>query len=351
VAHQARIYNYWLGGKDNYAADRQAADAAVAAYPGVASGARANRQFLARAVRLVAGEGGIRQFLDIGTGIPTADNTHEVAQSVAPASRVVYADYDPVVLAHARALPSSSAEGATEYLNADLRDTANLLAQAARTLDFGQPVAIMLIAILVGSDHIPSIPVLLVDNTQEPGLTSRVTRSALLSNLVAGTAESDDITEGLSGDRGTLLAVVPVADSTSRLAIVGYLIPADEAPPGGPPAGADGLRPDHGGLLVDAAQHRVTADGRDTGLVFREFELLAFLAANPGWAFTRAQLLTRVWAGLQHGTTRTVDIHIHRLRRKLGPEYGQRLVTVRGVGYMYQPPNAEPCVGQPEHAA
>jgi S-adenosyl methyltransferase len=148
VAHQARIYNYWLGGRDNYAADRKAAQAAVAAYPGVASGARANRQFLARAVRLAAGEGGVRQFLDIGTGIPTASNTHEVAQSVAPDSRVVYADYDPVVLAHARALLSGSPAGRIDYLDADLRDTASILTRAADTLDFSQPVAIMLIAIL-----------------------------------------------------------------------------------------------------------------------------------------------------------------------------------------------------------
>jgi S-adenosyl methyltransferase len=157
VAHQARIYNYWLGGKDNYAADRKAAEAAVAAYPGVASGARANRQFLARAVRHLAGEGGIRQFLDIGTGIPTANNTHEVAQSVAPGSRIVYADYDPVVLAHARALLDSSDEGSTDYLNADLRDPDTILEQAARTLDFSQPVGIMLIAILhaIGDDEDP----------------------------------------------------------------------------------------------------------------------------------------------------------------------------------------------------
>jgi hypothetical protein len=157
VAHQARIYNYWLGGKDNYAADRKAAEAAVAAYPGVASGARANRQFLARAVRHLAGEGGIRQFLDIGTGIPTANNTHEVAQSVAPGSRIVYADYDPVVLAHARALLDSSDEGTTDYLNADLRDPDAILEQAARTLDFSQPVGIMLIAILhaIGDDEDP----------------------------------------------------------------------------------------------------------------------------------------------------------------------------------------------------
>jgi hypothetical protein len=148
VAHQARIYDYWLGGKDNFAADRKAAEAAIAAYPGVASGSRANRQFLARAVTTVAREHGIRQFLDIGTGIPSSGHTHEVAQSVAPDSRVVYVDYDPVVLAHARALLAGRPEGTTAYLDADLRDTGTILAQAAKTLDFGQPIAIMLLAIL-----------------------------------------------------------------------------------------------------------------------------------------------------------------------------------------------------------
>jgi len=157
VAHQARIYDYWLGGKDNYAADRKAAEEAIAAYPGVASGARANRQFLARAVRHMANEGGIRQFLDIGTGIPTANNTHEVAQSAAPGSRVVYVDYDPIVLIHARALLASNDEGLIDYLDADLRDTGSILEQASRTLDFSRPVAIMLIAIMhaIGDDEDP----------------------------------------------------------------------------------------------------------------------------------------------------------------------------------------------------
>ena len=157
VAHQARIYNYWLGGKDNFAADRKAAEEAIAAYPGVATGARANRQFLARAVRHLAANAGIRQFLDIGTGIPTANNTHEVAQAEAPESRVVYVDYDPVALAHARVLLASHDEGLVDYLDADLRDTDTILEQASRTLDFSRPVAIMLIAILhaIGDDDDP----------------------------------------------------------------------------------------------------------------------------------------------------------------------------------------------------
>jgi hypothetical protein len=148
VAHQARIYNYWLGGKDNYAADRKAADEAIAAYPGVVTGARANRQFLARAVGHLTAGAGIRQFLDLGTGIPAANNTHEVAQAAAPESRVVYVDYDPVVLAHARALLAGNREGVTDYLDADLRETATILERASRTLDFSRPVAVMLIAIL-----------------------------------------------------------------------------------------------------------------------------------------------------------------------------------------------------------
>ena len=148
VAHPARVYDYWLGGKDNFEADRIAGEATIAAYPAIRASARANRAFLARSVRYLAAEQGIRQFLDIGTGLPTANNTHEVAQSVAPESRIVYVDNDPLVLSHARALLTSSPEGVTAYLDADLRDTYEILERAAGTLDFAQPVAIMLLAIL-----------------------------------------------------------------------------------------------------------------------------------------------------------------------------------------------------------
>jgi hypothetical protein len=148
VAHPARVYDYWLGGKDNFEADRIAGEQTIAAYPAIRASARANRAFLARTVRYLTAEQGIRQFLDIGTGLPTANNTHEVAQSVAPASRIVYVDNDPLVLSHARALLTSSPQGVTAYLDADLRDTGTLLEQAAGTLDFSQPVAIMLLAIL-----------------------------------------------------------------------------------------------------------------------------------------------------------------------------------------------------------
>jgi hypothetical protein len=148
VAHSARVHDYWLGGQDNFAADRAAGDAVMEAYPGIVMSVRANRAFLARAVRFLAAEAGIRQFLDIGTGIPAANNTHQVAQSVAPGCRVVYVDYDPVVLLHARALLTSSAAGAVDYLDADLGDPQAILERAARTLDFSRPVAVMLVAIL-----------------------------------------------------------------------------------------------------------------------------------------------------------------------------------------------------------
>ena len=148
VAHIARVYNYWLGGKDHFAADREAGDKTLQGYPDMLSSVRANRAFLCRAVRHLAAEAGIRQFLDIGTGLPSADNTHEVAQAVAPPSRVVYVDNDPVVLAHARALLTSSPEGATGYLDADVRDIGRILAEAGKLLDFSQPIGVMLVAIL-----------------------------------------------------------------------------------------------------------------------------------------------------------------------------------------------------------
>jgi hypothetical protein len=148
VAHCARVYDYWLGGKDNFAADRAAAEQAIREFPGITLTARANRGFLARSVRFLAGDAGIRQFLDIGTGIPTGNNTHEVAQFVAPDSRVVYVDNDPLILTHARALLTSRPEGATSYVESDLREPERILDMAAEMLDFRQPVAVMLLAIL-----------------------------------------------------------------------------------------------------------------------------------------------------------------------------------------------------------
>ncbi len=148
VPQTARIWNYWLGGKDNFPVDRQVGDQILEAFPAIVENARASRAFLVRAVRYLAGEAGVRQFLDIGTGLPTANNTHEVAQQVAPECRIVYVDNDPLVLVHARALLTSTPQGATDYVDADLRDPDTILQEAARTLDFSQPVAVMLMEIL-----------------------------------------------------------------------------------------------------------------------------------------------------------------------------------------------------------
>ncbi|MFI5936659.1 SAM-dependent methyltransferase [Actinoplanes sp. NPDC051494] len=146
--NSARVWNYLLGGKDNFAADRKAADALTDQLPEIREFARAGRAFLTRATGFLAAEAGVRQFIDIGTGLPTADNTHEVAQRIAPESRVVYVDNDPVVLTHARALLTSDPAGATSYLDADAQDPARILKAAADTLDFSQPIAVMMIGIL-----------------------------------------------------------------------------------------------------------------------------------------------------------------------------------------------------------
>jgi hypothetical protein len=148
VAHIARVYDYWLGGKDNFAVDRELGERTLAAYPNLVFSVRANRAFLGRTARFLVADKGIKQFLDIGTGIPTANNTHEVVQSVAPDSRIVYVDNDPIVLSHARALLTSRPEGKCAYADADLRDPEKILAIAADTLDFTKPVAIMLLTVL-----------------------------------------------------------------------------------------------------------------------------------------------------------------------------------------------------------
>jgi S-adenosyl methyltransferase len=148
VPHSARIWNYWLGGKDNFAVDRAAGDAWTATFPGMRDIARASRGFLIRSIAYLADDAGIRQFLDVGTGLPTANNTHQVAQRIAPDARVVYVDNDPLVLAHARALLTSTPEGATAYIHADLREPDKILAEAADTLDFTKPVALILSGVL-----------------------------------------------------------------------------------------------------------------------------------------------------------------------------------------------------------
>jgi len=148
VPHSARVWNYWLGGKDNFAADRALGDQIKEFYPDIVDIAKESRRFLTRAVRYLAGEVGIRQFLDIGTGLPTADNTHQVAQTINPPARIVYVDNDRLVLTHARALLNSSPEGVTGYLDADVHDPDRILAGAAKILDFAEPVALMMLGIL-----------------------------------------------------------------------------------------------------------------------------------------------------------------------------------------------------------
>jgi len=186
VAHSARVHNYWLGGKDNFAADRATGDAVIAAYPGIVKSVRANRAFLARAARFLAAEAGIRQFLDIGTGIPAADNTHEVVLAAAPDARVVYVDYDPVVLLHARTLLTSDVSGAIDYIDADLRDPPAIVRQAARTLDFSRPVAIMLISIL----H------LILDRDDPYDLVSQLVNAVVPGSYVVISHAASDIDTG-----------------------------------------------------------------------------------------------------------------------------------------------------------
>ncbi len=150
--HPARIWNYWLGGKDNYAVDREIGDELLAIFPGMVDVARQSRAFLGRVVRFLAADAGIRQFLDIGTGLPTADNTHEVAQRVTPTARIVYVDNDPLVLAHARALLTSGPAGACAYIDSDVRNPDKILAEADKVLDFTQPIAVMMLGVL---GHVP----------------------------------------------------------------------------------------------------------------------------------------------------------------------------------------------------
>jgi len=146
--HSARIWNYWVGGKDHFAVDREVGDKVLEVFPAVVDVARASRAFLVRVVRYLTGEQGIRQFLDVGTGLPAANNTHEVAQEVAADCRIVYVDNDPLVLAHARALLVGTPEGATSYLDADVHDPDAILRAAAATLDFSKPIALMMLGIL-----------------------------------------------------------------------------------------------------------------------------------------------------------------------------------------------------------
>jgi len=186
VPHSARVYGYWLGGKDHYPADREVAEEVIRRRPQVVAGARANRAFLTRAVRYLAAECGVRQFLDIGTGLPTPNCTHQVAQAIAPASRVVYVDNDPLVLVHARALLTSGPQGSCDYVEADLCDPAAVLAGAAQTLDFTQPVAVLMLAVLhfLAGANDPGRVVAALDRRLAPG--SFVAISHLTSDFAPG---------------------------------------------------------------------------------------------------------------------------------------------------------------------
>lgn len=221
----ARVYDYLLGGKNHFAVDRETAEKVLAPRPSARVGLRENRAFLGRAVRYLAGEAGIRQFLDIGTGLPTTGNVHEVAQAVAPSSRIVYADNDPMVLAHARALLTSTPEGRTGYIRADLRDPASILTDPVTrdVLDFTEPIALMLLAILhfiPDADNPAEIIATLLD-ALPPG-----------SYLVASHATGEHVpaTDSASGQRAYQEAGVPVqmrdSDEFARLAFSGLeLVP------------------------------------------------------------------------------------------------------------------------------
>ena len=190
VAHAARVYDYWLGGRANFPADREAAEQAIAANPDIVPAVRANRAFLGRAVRYLAGEAGVRQFLDIGTGIPTANNTHEVAQAVAPDCRIVYVDNDPLVLAHAHCLLRGTPEGECAYVFADLRDPAGIQQQAAATLDAGLPVAVVMAAVL---QYVP-------DADDPHGIVARVMADLPPGSYLAISHPASDIGAGQVAD-------------------------------------------------------------------------------------------------------------------------------------------------------
>lgn len=191
----ARIWNYWLGGKDFFAIDKTVGDETAKVFPGIFETARSSRLLIGRVVRYLAGEAGVRQFLDIGTGLPSHDNTHEIAQRAAPDARVVYVDNDPFVLAHARALLRSSAPGSTDYIDADLNDPASVLAMAREKLDFSRPVAIMLMGVL---PHIGN------PREDDDAYTKSVV-NVLKAGLPSGGYLA--ISEGVAGDPGQDAAV------------------------------------------------------------------------------------------------------------------------------------------------
>jgi S-adenosyl methyltransferase len=253
-AHPARVYNVWLGGKDGLSADRKAAAEVAACRPQVVAGARANRAFLARVVRYLAGERGIRQFLDIGPGLPAPGNTHDVAQAVAPESKIVYVDNDPLVLVYARALLTSSREGVCEYVDADLRDPETIVTQAAATLDFSQPVAVMLVAIL----HF------LTDADDPQGIVASLAGALAPGSFVAiSHLTADFAPEAVAAGVSAYNALVPAGITARSHAQVTALF-------GGLPLVAPGIVPVSEWRPAHAPVHGVCAD------------LYAGLATTPG---------------------------------------------------------------------
>jgi hypothetical protein len=226
VPHSARIWNYWLGGKDNYLVDREAGDKYREAYPQIVDIARAGRQFLARAVRFLAAEAGVRQFIDVGTGLPAPENTHEIAQRVAPECRIVYVDNDPLVLIHARALLASVPEGSCDYADADMRDPGAILAAAERTLDLSRPVAVLFIGVL---GHVPAYG------------ESRAIVEAVMGGVAAGSyLVLKDSVAGQArlkaNEQYEQTGAVPYASRTAEQ-VAGYFAGLDLVPPGVVPVG------------------------------------------------------------------------------------------------------------------
>jgi S-adenosyl methyltransferase len=220
LANVARAWNYMVGGKDNFEADRAAARALMEAAPVIRAAAPASRAFLGRAVRYLAGQAGIRQFLDVGTGLPTAGNTHEVAQSVAPACRVAYVDNDPVVLSHARALLTSDPAGATSYIDADARDPGTILSGAGAVLDFGEPVAIMMIDLLnfIEDDDVATSAVSVLTGAVPPGSYLVIMHPA--SDLDPALTDAERLWNQLAAQRVRLRSSQEVAGFLSGLELV-----------------------------------------------------------------------------------------------------------------------------------
>jgi hypothetical protein len=224
IAHIARVQDYWLGGKDHFEADRIAGDEVIALLPNTVASVRENRAFLGRTVRFLAGEAGIRQFLDLGTGMPTASNTHEVAQSLAPESKIAYVDNDPMVLAHARALLTSRPEGQCAYIDADIRDPETILGKAAEILDFSEPVAVVLMAVL---QFIP-------DEDDPQGLVRRLVEAVPAGSYLVISHPASDIQAAAMASATTRLnqLMAQRAKPRSRDAVTAFFDGLDLVEPG-----------------------------------------------------------------------------------------------------------------------